>query len=186
MVFQGVLILRRVSALKDMRLAEHQSRVAFYAGLVASAVCPRSLQVAVMSALCHDVGKIGIPDSVLLKPGRLTGDEWRIVRRHPILGAELTQKAGSDFEVVRAVMRHHERWDGAGYPDALSGGDIPIFSRIISVADAFDAMTTDRPYRKALCWEEALREILMCSGTQFDPEVAEAFATTVERGMSVW
>jgi response regulator RpfG family c-di-GMP phosphodiesterase len=127
--------------------------------------------------LLHDVGKIGLPDRIVNKPGPLTKDELRIVQRHPVVGAELL--AGVALlrgEGLRVVRSHHERWDGAGYPDHLAEAEIPIGARIFAVADALDAMTSDRPYRGAIPWEAAAEEILAQTGRQFDPGVVAAFA----------
>ena len=125
--------------------------------------------------LLHDVGKIGIPDRLLSKPGPLTEAERRVLETHVILGEQMLSGVallhGGGLEVVR---HHHERWDGAGYPDGLSGYDIPLPARIFSVADALDAMTSDRPYRPALLWDEAVVELLVESGKQFDPHVVDA------------
>lgn len=182
-------ILRQMSALKDNCLAEHQSSVALYSGLIANVICPSDSGIIVISALFHDAGKIRIPDSILFKPGHLTEDEWCIMQQHPVVGAELIEKGNGkmgldgDLEaVVLAVRHHHERWDGKGYPDGLKGGDIPLAARIIAVADAFDAMTTDRPYRKAMSREDALREIVRCAGSQFDTAIVEAFVKVVSLG----
>ncbi len=123
----------------------------------------------------HDIGKIGIRDQVLLKPGKLTEEEYEIIKQHPVIGEEIISHIGL-LPLERAIIRHHhERWDGGGYPDGLSGEDIPKLSRILAVADTFDAMTSCRPYRGAMCSGDAKGEIKRCSGTQFDPEVVEAF-----------
>jgi putative nucleotidyltransferase with HDIG domain len=127
------------------------------------------------AALLHDVGKIGVPDAILRKEGELSDKEWQSMRTHPAAGYEILR--GVDFldgasEIVHA---HHERFDGQGYPRGLAGAEIPLGARIFSVADAFDAMTSDRPYRKAMAGPDALAEILRNSGTQFDPEVVSAF-----------
>jgi ribonuclease P protein subunit RPR2 len=127
--------------------------------------------------LLHDVGKIGLPDRIVNKPGPLTKDELRLVQRHPLVGAELL--AGVALlrgEGLRVVRSHHERWDGAGYPDHLVETEIPIGARIFAVADALDAMTSDRPYRRAIPWEAATEEIVAQTGRQFDPGVVAAFA----------
>jgi len=113
---------------------------------------------------------------VLTKPGPLTPDERRLIELHPTIGAEiLSSVALLQGEGVEVVRSHHERWDGAGYPDGLAGGDIPLGARIFAVADALDAMTSDRPYRDALSWDEATDEILSQNGAQFDPQVVRAF-----------
>ena len=132
--------------------------------------------------LLHDVGKIGIPDRILQKPGPLNGGETRLMRTHTLLGEQML--GGVAFlqgEGLRVVRSHHERWDGSGYPDGLTGTDIPLAARIFAVADSLDAMTSDRPYRPALTWAEAGREIVGESRSQFDPAVVKAFVDREER-----
>jgi HD-GYP domain-containing protein (c-di-GMP phosphodiesterase class II) len=134
----------------------------------------RSLKRLELGALFHDIGKIGIPESILAKPGPLTVAERRLVENHPELGEKIIGPIDR-LEEVRPIVRHcHERFDGAGYPDGLAGEEIPIESRIILVCDAYHAMTTDRPYRKRLTPEEAVRRLDDGSGTQFDPRVVDA------------
>src|SRR5207237_2423738 len=126
-----------------------------------------------LGALFHDIGKIGIPEAILSKPGPLTEAERRLIETHPELGEKIIAPIDR-LEEVRPIVRHcHERYDGAGYPDRLSGEEIPIESRIILVCDAYHAMTTDRPYRKRLPAEEALRRLQEAAGTQFDPSVVD-------------
>jgi HD-GYP domain-containing protein (c-di-GMP phosphodiesterase class II) len=135
-----------------------------------------SLKRLELGALFHDIGKIGIPETILAKPGPLTEDERQIVELHPELGERIIAPIDR-LEEVRPIVRHcHERYDGAGYPDRLSGEDIPIESRIILVCDAYHAMTTDRPYRRRLTDDEALRRLHEAAGTQFDPRVVEVCA----------
>ncbi len=126
-------------------------------------------------ALLHDVGKIRISDSVLLKPGSLSPAEWIEIKRHPRLGYEILEGIAFLSEAAEIVLCHHERWDGEGYPNGLGGEDIPLGARIFAVADTLDAMTSDRPYRRALSYEAALSEIRRCAGSQFDPRVVDAF-----------
>jgi HD-GYP domain-containing protein (c-di-GMP phosphodiesterase class II) len=125
--------------------------------------------------LLHDIGKIGIPDAILLKPGPLTPDEWKIMRTHPEIGRRLIERIPFLRGAVPIVYSHHEKWDGSGYPRALKGEDIPLGARIFSVVDAFDAMTFDRPYSRAVPFEAAKTEIKRCAGTHFDPAVVGAF-----------
>lgn len=125
--------------------------------------------------LLHDIGKLGVPDAILLKPEPLHELERRLVERHPSLGEELTRTLGLPERVHEVVGGHHERWDGDGYPRGLAGARIPIAARIFAVVDSFDAMTHTRPYREALPVGEATAEIERCTGCQFDPRVAEAF-----------
>jgi len=128
------------------------------------------------AGLMHDVGKVGIPDSILHKPSKLTEEEYRIIKEHPAKSAEIIgQVRDLDKDIIAGVLHHHERWDGRGYPKGLAGQDIPKIARILAVADAYDAMTTSRPYRKAFTIEEAKEELRRNSGIQFDPQVVEAF-----------
>ncbi|MBI4639013.1 MAG: response regulator [Candidatus Rokubacteria bacterium] len=130
--------------------------------------------------LLHDIGKIGIPDAILLKPGPLTADEWQIMRRHPEIGKRLIEKIPFLRGAVPIVYHHHERWDGNGYPLGLRGEEIPLGPRIFSVVDAFDAMTFDRPYSKAIPFEAARAEIKRCASAHFDPDVVESFLRVPE------
>jgi hypothetical protein len=132
------------------------------------------------AALLHDVGKIGVSDFILHKPGPLTPEEWEEMRRHPVIGYEMLKGVPFLAGPTKIVHCHHERFDGKGYPRALAGDEIPVGARIFAVADTFDAMTSDRPYRRALPWEAARDEIVRHSGTQFDPQVVEAFLQAYE------
>ncbi|HEU17919.1 MAG TPA: response regulator [Deltaproteobacteria bacterium] len=133
-----------------------------------------------ISSILHDIGKIAIPDSILLKPCGLTDDEYNTIKTHPEIGENIL-KSIKLFETERKIVRHHhERWDGKGYPDGLSGEEIPRLSRILSVADAYDAMTSDRPYRKGLPVEKAIAELRRNVYTQFDKEVVDAFIATIQ------
>ncbi len=164
--------------LREHETALHSRRVREYTLLLAERMGIRD-QAALLNmklgALLHDVGKIGIPDDVLRKPSGLSEDEASTVRRHPVLGASLIE--GMEFlGGARQIVRsHHERFDGRGYPDGLSNGRIPLAARIFAVADVLDALTADRPYRAALSFAEAAAVIAAGSGTQFDPEVVNAF-----------
>jgi len=126
--------------------------------------------------LLHDIGEMAIPEAILHKPGPLTPDEWEVMRTHPEIGARILADMEFLGDAVEIVRSHHERWSGDGYPEGLEGEDIPLGARIFSVCDAFDAMTSERPYRGALPFEHAVEEILTGSGSQFDPEVVKAFA----------
>ncbi|NPU84768.1 MAG: response regulator [Syntrophaceae bacterium] len=128
-----------------------------------------------VAGILHDVGKIAIPDNVLLKPGRLTDDEYTIIKQHPALGENVLKPIALFDREREIILHHHERWDGLGYPSGLAGKDIPLLSRIVAVVDTFDAMTNNRPYRQALDVETALNEIRRNRGTQFDPDAADAF-----------
>jgi ribonuclease P protein subunit RPR2 len=163
---------------KDMVTRAHSQRVQQYALELSRTLSPELLREpsAEYGFLLHDVGKIGIPDNVLGKPAKLTASERRLMETHTVLGEQLL--GGVTFlrgECTSIVRSHHERWDGRGYPDGLSGDDIPLGARIFAVADALDAITSDRPYRTAQSWEFAQSEILAGSGKQFDPHVVDVF-----------
>jgi response regulator RpfG family c-di-GMP phosphodiesterase len=165
---------------KDTGTRAHSQRVQRYAVELSKAVDPALVtdQATEYGFLLHDVGKIGIPDEILLKPSPLTEAERRRMQTHTILGEQML--GGVAFlqgEGLRVVRSHHERWDGAGYPDGIAGTEIPVSARIFAVADALDAMTSDRPYRGAMSWAAAGREILAESEQQFDPAVVEAFVS---------
>jgi HD-GYP domain-containing protein (c-di-GMP phosphodiesterase class II) len=128
-----------------------------------------------LAALLHDLGKVGISRRILMKPGRLDETEWRSIRQHPAIAAEIISAVDFLAETLPAIIHHHERWDGGGYSDGLSGQQIPMDARILAVADAYDAMTSSRPYRQSMTPEEAVAEILSGSAGQFDPAIAKAF-----------
>ncbi len=131
-------------------------------------------------SLLHDVGKIGVSDSILLKPGKLTEDEWDLMRKHPEIGYNMLRQVKFLQGPAELILAHHERWDGNGYPKGLHEDEIPLGARIFSVVDTFDSMTSDRPYRKALSTLEAMNEIMACANSQFDPVVVEAFLDIYE------
>ena len=133
------------------------------------------LRVLCLGAVVHDLGKVFIPGEVLHKPGRLTAQEWEAVRRHPLDGARMMAGVAASEGVRRIVAEHHERCDGRGYPAGLRGDEIDFNARVVAVADAFDAMTSERPYREAAGYEAAAAELERCAGSQFDPEVVLAF-----------
>jgi HD-GYP domain-containing protein (c-di-GMP phosphodiesterase class II) len=143
----------------------------------------RSQQDAELTALLHDVGKIRIPAEIINKPGKLTDEEWEIMKTHTVEGERMLERIGGLLGRVGHLVRScHERWDGKGYPDGLAGEETPLVARIVCACDAYNAMTTDRPYRAGRSAEEALAEMELCSGTQFDPEVVTALAVVVGRG----
>ena len=123
----------------------------------------------------HDIGKVAVPDAILDKPARLSDAEWEFIRRHTLIGERILAAAPALRSVAALVRATHENWDGTGYPDRLSGPGIPLGARIISACDAFHAMTSDRPYRRAMPEDQAIAELRRCAGTQFDPDVVEMF-----------
>ena len=125
--------------------------------------------------MLNDIGKIGVPDDLLMKPGKLTDDEMERVKNHVQLGASMIEMLGEMHPIVPVIRHHHEAYDGSGYPDGLRGEEIPLISRIVSVADMYDAMTSDRPYRQRRSHEQAVQEIIRTAGIKLDPRVSEAF-----------
>ena len=162
---------------KDPYTCGHSERVAWIASRIAEAagLDEQRISRVHLAGLLHDVGKIGVPEAVLTKPGRLTKAEFAVMRKHPEIGARILSGIKQMQDLVPGVLYHHERMDGHGYPEGLAGDDIPLFGRIIGLADCFDAMTSNRTYRRALPLEVTLTEIRRYAGTQFDPQLAEAF-----------
>jgi HD-GYP domain-containing protein (c-di-GMP phosphodiesterase class II) len=128
----------------------------------------------------HDIGKVGVPDHILFKSGKLTTEEYTIMQRHSEIGYRIAQSSPDLTPIADWILKHHERWDGQGYPLGLAADDIPLACRILGIADAYDAMTNDRPYRQAMTCQEAIAEIRHCSGSQFDPQLVEIFITIIE------
>jgi putative nucleotidyltransferase with HDIG domain len=170
---------------RDAETLGHSVRVGAYTVEVAQRLGVREPQITDIyrGALLHDVGKIGIPDAILLKPGKLTADEWVEMRKHPEIGARMLQGIRFLEGAIPIVLCHQERFDGKGYPARLKGEAIPLGARIFAVVDTLDAMTSDRPYRRALSYDRARAEIIQYSGTQFDPRVVEIFLSIPE---STW
>ena len=168
---------------RDPYTGGHVRRVVTYSVLLGSelGLAPEQLEELRLAAILHDIGKIAVPDQILRKPARLDVDETRIMERHTVDGAEMVSRIRTLRHLLPGIRNHHERMDGKGYPDRLTGAALPMIPRIIGVADTFDAMTTDRPYRKALSTEVAAAEIARGAGTQFCPEVASAFAALFAR-----
>ena len=169
---------------RDDDTGEHTKRVGKLSALLAQAHGLPQAEVTVIrrAAPLHDVGKIGIPDSILLKPDRLTPEEYAVMKTHTTIGAKIL--SGGRFPLLQVAekiaLTHHERWDGGGYPQGLRGESIPLPGRIVSVADAFDAMTQARPYKEAWPVARAMAELQQCAGTQFDPKIIEAFLVLQE------
>jgi putative nucleotidyltransferase with HDIG domain len=181
---QTLSLMAEVIDLRDPYTAGHSKRVAIYSRQLATAIkLPhREIDVIESGALLHDIGKIGVPDAVLFKPAHLDAEERRIISTHPVIGARLLGGISAMQDVVPCVLHHHEKLDGTGYPDHLAGEAIPLGARVIAVADTFDAMTTDRPYRRALSIDVALRELVRVAGTQLDEALVIAFSELVLRG----
>lgn len=163
--------------LRDFETVAHSRRVVTYTLLLAErmGVDSRLFDELALGAALHDVGKIALSDAILRKPGKLTNAEFALVRQHPVIGYNMLRSSLRYFPIALQMVRHHhERFDGAGYPDGLVGRDIPFAARLLALADSFDVMTNDRPYKRAMSIEEARREVLACRGTQFCPECADA------------
>jgi len=169
---------------RDPYTAGHSSRVSEFSCAIAKAMhaAPKDLNEIRIGALLHDVGKIGIADSVLQKPGKLTGEEFDLIKKHPTIGRRILERVNGLHRYLPIVELHHEHWDGSGYPRGLRGTDTPWGARIVHVADAYDAMTSDRPYRKGMDQAEAIRRLRAGAGTQFDPDVVTVFAALLEHG----
>jgi diguanylate cyclase (GGDEF)-like protein len=168
---------------KDPITSAHTERCSWYALLLAEelGLAEEEMSIVRLASLLHDVGKIAVPDAILHKPGPLTDEEWRQMKEHPAAALTVLGQIRAVTEATPAILHHHEHFDGSGYPGGLAGDDIPIASRILLVTDAFDAMTTDRPYRKALPVDHAIGELQRNSGSQFDPAIVEAFLRVIAR-----
>ena len=164
----------------------HWERIATISDMIGKAIKLSQDELANLhaAALLHDIGKVGIPDSIVTKPDKPTEHEWEIIRRHSAEGAGLVGNVKGLSELAPIIRHHHESYDGSGYPDGLKGEDIPLAARIISIADAYDTMTTQRPYRDVISHEEACEELRRCAGSQFDPELVEVFVQAMEAGTS--
>jgi len=168
---------------KDKYTQGHSARVAEYSVQIAQEIKLKKHQVDLIrqGAVLHDIGKIGIADSVLNKPGKLDPDEWEMIQRHPLIGVKVLEEVGLEPEILEMVRSHHERFDGKGYPDRIAGTEICLAARILCVADSYDAMTSDRPYRKGMSTETAQKILIECKGTQFDPLLVDAFIRVLEK-----
>ena len=169
-------------AVRDLATWEHAARVRVYALALArqASIADESLLHAIdAAALLHDVGKLAVSDSLLYKPGPLTPDEYDRVKQHAVIGADLLGEVAFPGPLSSLVRHHHENWDGSGYPDGRSSGDIPIGARILAIADCYDALTSNRPYRRALSHDSAVAMIHERRGTMFDPEMTDCFLQVV-------
>ena len=169
--------LSRAIEARDPYTRGHSDRVTEIAEAIARRLGwdEERLELLQLGGPLHDVGKLGVSEEVLAKPGRLDEEELAQIREHPKLGARILLRIAALRGALPYVLYHHERWDGAGYPTGRAGEQIPLEARVLAVADAFDAMTSDRPYRPALDREDALAEVARCAGTQFDPEIVRIF-----------
>lgn len=170
-----VVTLAKAVDARDQYTAGHSERVGAITSKIAKklGIANKELEQIELAAQLHDIGKIGVPDSILLKPGKLTDTEYNVIKEHPAIGTNILGNIEFLKESIPIILHHHEYYDGRGYPYGISGMEIPLGSKIISIADTYDAMTSDRPYRKALAHEEAIQEIVRCKGTQFDAEIID-------------
>lgn len=176
-LFSTLYALVKIIEAKDPYTKEHSHRVSLYAKSIGNTAgfSQDDIDKLNICGLLHDIGKIGTPDSILLKPGKLSVEEYDIIKKHPVIGSNIIGHLGMWIDECKIIHHHHERFDGKGYPDGLKGEDIPFLSRILSVADVYDALTSDRSYRKKMDDAVALNIITENSGSQFDPKVVEAF-----------
>lgn len=174
---ESIQTLRYTVEAKDTYTRGHSDRVSEFSVLIGKhlGLSNEDLKVLQIGGLFHDIGKIGVPDSILLKEGKLTDDEYSEIKNHPTIGAHILSNATIFQNIIPIVKHHHEKYDGNGYPSKLKGEDIPYFARIAAIADTFDAMTSKRTYRDALPLEVVIAEIEKCKGTQFDPKLADVF-----------
>jgi putative nucleotidyltransferase with HDIG domain len=173
---------------KDEGTRAHLRRAHDYAVALAERVAPEMAADPVFryGFLLHDIGKIGVPETILRKPSPLTHDEWQVMQTHPIIGAQILAPIKFLERAVPIVECHHEQWDGGGYPRGLKREEIPLPARVFIVVDTFDAMTSDRPYRRARSVEESLEEILRMAGKQFDPDIAKEFEALCSERIGTW
>ncbi len=184
MFFQTADSLADAIEQRDPYTGGHTQRVTLYSQAIGKylQLKPSERKWLKITSVLHDIGKIGIEDHILKKPERLSPQEFEMIKRHSEIGAKIVEHIRQLKEVIPGVKYHHEQVNGKGYPDGLMGKDIPVLARIVAVADTYDAMTTDRPYRKAMEKEGAIEELKRCSGTQLDKEVVEAFVQAFQRG----
>lgn len=169
-------LIRALDA-REKEVGSHSERVMNYTLLLATeaGILENEISIILKGALLHDIGKIGVSDNILLKPDKLNCEDWLIMKQHPKVGFNILSNINYFAGAAELVLTHQERFDGSGYPNGLAGMSIPISARIFSLVDTLDAMTSDRPYRKALPFQAVIEEVIRCSGTQFDPELVKIF-----------
>jgi response regulator RpfG family c-di-GMP phosphodiesterase len=174
---QALLGLAEAIEAKDPYTKGHCGRTAVYAMALGkeAGLSESDLEILEFGAFLHDIGKIGVKDAVLLKPGALDDDEWKHMKIHPVVGYQIAAQLDMLKPMIACIRNHHERWDGTGYPDRMKGEDIPLIARIVCLADAYDAMATDRPYKRAIPLDECKQILKRQAGSQFDPDLVELF-----------
>jgi len=184
LAFETALALTEAIESRDPYTGDHCRRLAEYAVVVAGdlALPPKEIEVIKLGAALHDMGKIVVPDAILKKPGKLTPEEYTIIKQHCYSGGQICKRVGFLMNAYPVVYHHHERWDGKGYPDGIKGENIPLGARIVSVVDAYDAMTSDRPYRDAMAYEAAVSILKDGAGTQWDPRIVRVLLENVALG----
>ncbi len=189
----NIQIIFRVAVMaeyRDLTTGTHLVRIADYSAIIAEGMgLPRSeVELIRYSSPMHDIGKLMLPDSILKKKGKLSGKEWELMRRHPLVGSEIFRNSTSPLMKSCGViaLTHHERHDGSGYPAGLKGNGIPLYGRIVGIADVFDALTSNRPYKKAYGFNRSVSMITDMAGSHFDPEIVAAFIRSKDRLKGVW
>jgi putative two-component system response regulator len=187
---EALYVLGRASEYKDLETAQHINRVASYSLLIVKAMGGNEYEQKLIkySAPLHDVGKIGIPDHILTKPGIYTADEFEIMKRHPLIGYEMLKEGKSPYlkSGAEIALTHHEKYNGTGYPYGLKGENIPLHGRILAIADVFDALTSNRPYKEAWPFEKAIDLLMREKGEHFDPKLVDIFVANVEKVREIY
>ena len=173
--FNAIRALNNALEARDKYTSGHSQRVTDLAAIITRhmGLSPEAVDTIALAGMVHDVGKIGITEAILNKPSALTEEEKKEIRKHPEIGERILAPVAADQDILKFVRHHHEHYDGSGYPDGLAGEKIPLGARVLAVADAFEAMTSERPYRKAMSIEAAYTEIERCKGNQFDPAIVD-------------
>ncbi|MFA5014915.1 MAG: HD domain-containing phosphohydrolase [Actinomycetota bacterium] len=177
-----ILSLKKALEERDYETEEHAERLIRLSELLGKKINLDIIELNKLKllAMLHDIGKISIPDNIVLKPDKLTPKEWEVMKKHSEIGRRIAESSPDLAQIAPGILYHHEKWDGSGYPDGLKGGKIPIISRILSITDAYDAMISDRPYKKGISKDKALKELERCAGTQFDPYLVEKFLEIIK------